>query len=109
MKSISRTECGNPIRFKDDLRVAGKLMQPYHSQCLDRPNTLAGRLNRFSGAFPQGFRFWLWLIIGNFTLVWIINQNPDAAIPLSLFLLVCNAVFVGGRIAIYFWYEKHLK
>ena len=109
MKQIICTECKKPIEYKMDLKVAGKLLQPYHASCLSRPNTKLGKMHRFTGAFPTGLKFWILIIIGNIVLAKLISDNGDSTAALIFIAIVFNAVFMFARIGIYYCYEQHLK
>lgn len=109
MKSIICTECKKAIEYKDDLRVAGKLLHPYHSSCLSNPKTTLGKIHRFTGSFPTGLKFWILLIVGNLISGGLTVNNSESIYTLALFTIVFNSVFIFGRIAIYYSYEKYLK
>ena len=109
MKSILCTECNKPITQKNDFVAAGKLLQPYHASCLEAPKSKLGKLHKFTGRFPVGLRFWIYLIIGNMFGWTIIKMNPGATTVLILFFLIFNIVFIGGRVGIYYSYEQYLE
>lgn len=109
MKPIICTECKEPIEYKNDLRVSGKLLQPYHSSCLSNPATKLGIMHKFLGAFPTGLKFWILIIMGNLVLGKLIADNGDSTTALILFTIIFNAVFMFARIGIYYCYEQHLK
>lgn len=109
MKQIYCTECKKPIEYKKDLRVSGKLLQPYHSSCLSSPSTNLGRMHKVIGTFPTGLRFWILIIIGNMVLGRLIADNGDSTASLIFFTIVFNAVFMLARFGIYYCYEQHLK
>jgi len=109
MKSIVCTECRNPIEKKNDLRAAGKLLQPYHAACLSNPDTVLGKLHKFSGTFPTGLKFWALIIIGNLFLGKLVAEHAESTAVLIIFAIIFNAVFLFARIGIYYSYERHLK
>lgn len=103
------SECKKQIIQKSDLVVAGKLMQPYHKECLAHPNSKIGKLHHFYGAYPVGMRFWLWIIGGNFALYMLFRRHADSFYFILLFGMIFNLVFVSGRVGIYLSYEKYLE
>lgn len=109
MKSIICTDCGEPIKYKNDLKICGKLIQPYHVSCIDSPKSKSGKMNKFLGCFPLGFKFWFWLLTGNLILAMLIKKTPESTTELAIFLTVFNAVYIFARIGIYYSYEKHLQ
>lgn len=109
MKNITCSECGKSIKLKSDLRIAGKLLQPYHSRCLSHPQSKIGKMHKFTGCFPLGVRFWIWILIGNIFVGFVIKQSIDSTNALFLFLIFCNVVYISARLGIYINYEKHLK
>ncbi len=109
MKSILCAECNEQIIKKNDLIVAGKLMQPYHKSCLENPNSKLGKTHKFMGKFPAGKYFWFLIILGNFFISEMLRKNPGSLEILIIFGLIFNIVFIGGRIAIYYCYEQYLE
>lgn len=109
IKSILCTECEKQIRSKKELVVAGKLMQPYHKNCLEKPNSRIGKLHRFSGTFPVGIRFWFLVILGNLFFNEMLSRNPQSLTVIVVSGMLFNVIFIGGRIAVYLTYEKYLE
>lgn len=109
MKSIICSDCGEPIRYKNDLKICGQLIQPYHASCINKPKSKTGKMNKFLGCFPLGFKFWFWLVIGNLILATLINKSPESTIDLAIFSILFNAIYIFTRIGIYYTYEKHLQ
>lgn len=109
MKSILCTECNEQIIKRSDLVVAGKLMQPYHRSCFEKPNSTLGKIQKFTGKFPVGVKFWILVVFGNLFIGEVLRRNPDSFGILLFFGLLFNIVFIGGKIGIYFSYEKYLK
>lgn len=109
MKSIICTECDKKIIHKKDLVVSGKLLQPYHSTCLENPKSKLGKLHKFTGSFPVGIKFWILLIIGNLIMGIILRENPESITALIFFGLIFNTVFIFGRVGIYYSYEQYLE
>ena len=109
MKPILCTECKKEIKYRTDLKVAGKLLQPYHETCLANPDSKLGKLHKFTGCFPMGVKFWTLIIIGNLFLGFVYLNNSESAVILILFTLIFNAVFILARLGIYLGYEKHLE
>lgn len=107
-KEILCVQCKEAIQSREELAVPGKTLQPYHRACFLNPGNLAGRLNRFNGAFPVGMRFWLWLVLGNAVaggICWVETDSPGL---LYGFIVLCNLIFILARIGIYVSYERHL-
>lgn len=109
MKPVICTECKERITDKKELTVAGKMMQPYHNLCLEKPGSNLGKLQKFTGKFPLGHKFWLFIAIGNIALGEVMRRNPESLFVLVLFTILFNTVFMGARIAIYYSYEQHLQ
>ena len=109
MKSILCVECNEQIEEKKDLVVAGKLMQPYHKRCIEKPKSKHGKSHKFMGKFPVGKYFWILIVLGNFFIWEMLRKNPDSSEALIFFGVIFNVVFIGGRIGIYYSYEKYLK
>ncbi len=109
MKTIICTECKKQIKTRKDLVVAGKLLQPYHNHCLERPNSNLGKLNKFIGQFPTGIMFWSLIIVGNAFLGEMLRRTPESFSVLVFFFIVINSVFIGARIGIYYCYEQYIK
>ncbi|SHO46813.1 hypothetical protein SAMN02745220_01649 [Desulfopila aestuarii DSM 18488] len=109
MKTIICTECKEQIKKRKELAIAGKLLQPYHNQCLEKPKSNLGKLHKFTGRYPLCIRFWFLLIVGNAFLGGILSRTPESFFVLLFFLILFNIVFVGARIGIYYIYEQHLR
>lgn len=109
MKEILCAECSHPIKTRKDLKVAGKLMQPYHKNCIANPGSSAGKINRFSGSFPMGISFLVLIVLGNYFILTIFNNHPESRAVIIIFNMIFNVVFFGGRLGIYFSYEKYLS
>ena len=109
MKSILCTECKKQISNKKDLAVTGKLMQPYHKECLEKPISRIGKVHKFYGKFPVGIRFWFFIILGNTFLYEILKRYPESLSVIIFFWIIFNIVFIGGRVGIYLSYEQYLK
>ena len=109
MKSILCVECNKQIKEKKNLVVSGKLLQPYHKLCLEKPNTNVGKLHKFTGRFPVGIRFWLLIIVGNIFIGEMLRRNPDFISALIFFGIIFNIVFIGARVGIYYSYEQYLE
>ena len=109
MKKIICAECKGQIEIRKELVVAGKLLQPYHNQCFEKPNSNLGKLHRFTGHFPVGFRFWFLIVIGNVFLGEVLKRTPESFWALVFYFLIFNIVFAGARICKYYSYERYLK
>jgi hypothetical protein len=109
MKLILCTECNKQIVKKNDLIVAGKLMQPYHKSCLEKPYSTLGKTNKFMGKFPVGKYFWILILLGNIFIGEMLRNNPGSLEILIFFGLIFNIVLLGGRIGIYYSYEQYLE
>ena len=109
MKSITCTECDKEIIHRSDLRVAGKLLQPYHASCLANPKSILGKIHKFIGCFPMGAKFWFLLLLGNLMLGFLIRDNIGSTAILASFRLIFNAVFIFARLGIYYNYERYLE
>ncbi|MCL6415721.1 hypothetical protein MIB92_08665 [Aestuariirhabdus sp. Z084] len=109
MKTIICTECQQAIDNRDQLAVAGKLLQPYHADCLEHPGSSLGKLNRFTGRFPTGLAFWTLMILCNLALLLLLQNQTEHNPAIIFFAGVFNFIFISARIGIYFSYEKYLK
>jgi hypothetical protein len=109
MKSIICAECNKPINRKEEFVVSGKLLQPYHAECLDKPNSHLGKLHKFTGKFPMGIWFWILIICGNIVIWEILRRDPDFISALIIFGVILNIVFIGARVGIYYRYEPYLE
>ena len=87
MKSIICTECKKPIKYRWELCVAGKLLQPYHVSCLSNPKTGLGKIHKFTGKFPTGLIFWILIIVGNFILGYLLTDDNHSSTALIFFLV----------------------
>ena len=108
LKTIYCFECGKAIKYRNELVIAGKMMQPYHYNCFMNPKKFVSKMNKFKGAFPLGSRFWFWLIVGNVIAGAICTIETNSLTILYAFIVLCNVVFISARVGIYYTYERHL-
>ena len=107
-KKIYCIECGKPIKYKNDLVISRKMLQPYHKDCFENPGKIVGKMNKFNGSFPLKSRFWVWLILGNMITAIIFVIETSSSKLLLGFIVFCNIIFISARLGIYHSYEKHL-
>ncbi len=108
VKEIYCAKCEKPIKYKNDLVISRKMLQPYHNACFMNPNKLAGKMDKFNGPFPLQSKFWVWLISGNLISGIIFTIETSSSTLLCVFIVLCNILFISARLGIYYSYEKHL-
>ena len=105
MKEILCIHCQEAIHERDDLVVAGKLMQPHHVRCFEQvkhglPYLMAYPLNSLA--------FWIFLVAVNLVFVGVSQAFPGTGKDMLLFALVVNIPLLLFRGLCWLSYERHL-